>query len=140
MYHPWREIGRLADWTIRFVELPVGILGLTLFASQEVLLAKGQLQVERRSTIAHELEHILAGPASRGCHGRAEEQARRNAAQKLLPDVRQIADALAWAGWRLDVAADELWVDEATLADRLRFMTHPAERAYLQRRFEEHHA
>jgi hypothetical protein len=63
------------------------------------------------------------------------EEARRT--EKLIPNVRYLADAIAATDWDLTTAAEELWVDEATLRDRLTYMTHPAERAYWRSRFSE---
>ena len=85
-------------------------------------------QAERRCTIAHEAEH-MAGE-------RREVSADRNAARLLLPDIHEVGEALAWAH-SLHEAADELWVDEATLRARLDAL-HPSERHYLNRRLAEH--
>jgi len=134
MHHPWRAFGRLVEWTVHFVELPAGVLGLTLYETKAVLMATGMTQVERRCTIEHERQHILRGPAAPGLESREELRVRKDAARILLPDVHCVADALVWAGGDVVEAADELWVDVATLEDRLRFMTHPAERTYLRRR------
>lgn len=56
----------------------------------------------------------------------------------FLITIRALGDALAWARTR-DEAAEELWVDVATLEARLRSL-HPAERAYLNRRLSGHDA
>lgn len=132
--HPWRRFRALVDWTLLWVDLPDGMLGFTHHPTKTVVLALGMNQAERRCTIAHETEHILAGPPAPGLEGRDELRARRNAAQALLPDIRAIGDAMAWSQGCLHQAADELWVDVDTLRDRLRFLSHPAERAYLRRR------
>lgn len=135
--HPWRRFRALADWTLRWVDLPDGLLGFTHHQSKTVVMATGLNQAERRCTIAHEVEHILAGPAAPGLVERDELRAKKNAAHHLLPDIRAIADALAWAQGDIEEAADELWVDVETLRTRLQFLTHPAERAYLRRRLEQ---
>jgi hypothetical protein len=137
MYHPWRALRDLDDWTLVVTDLPDGYWGLTLHGSHTVLITRGLTQAERRCTIAHEIEHIVGGPAPPGRESQDELRARRNAAHKLLPDVRQLADALLWAQGDLVVAAQELWVDVGTLQDRLRLMTHPAERAFLRHRVEQ---
>lgn len=85
----------------------------------------------------HEVLHAERGPVPVGLADREELRVCRIAAQELLPDVRVIADALAWAQWDLEAAAEELWVDEDTLWVRLRHMNHPAERAYMHNRFKE---
>ncbi len=92
-------------------------------------------QEERRCTIAHEIEHILnGGPMPPLLVAKEERQAREATARKMLPSIHAIGDALAWAQGDIAEAAEELWVDEQTLKDRLEFMRHPAERAYLQSR------
>lgn len=136
--HPWRTFRGFTAWTLRWAELPDGILGLTHHASKTVWLANGMTQAERRCTIAHETEHILNGPAPAGLARKEERQAREAAARKLLPSVHAIADALVWAQGDLVEAAEELWVDVGTLRDRLEFMRHPAERAYVASRCADH--
>lgn len=133
--HPWRTFRGLTAWTLRWADLPEGMLGLTHHPSKTVWLTNGMTQEERRCTIAHETEHILnGGPMPPLLVAKEERQAREAAARKLLPSVRAIGDALAWAQGNIPEAAEELWVDERTLRDRLEFMRHPAERAYLQGR------
>ncbi|MCL8026353.1 hypothetical protein [Nocardioides bruguierae] len=135
MIHPWRRFRDLAHFKLRWHE--GGDLGFTDFESQTVSLRRGLNQAGRRSTILHECLHVERGPVPEGLAAREELRVRKLAAQMLLPDIRAIADALAWAEGDLEAAADELWVDVPTLRDRLRFISHPAERAYLQARLEE---
>lgn len=138
MIHPWRRLRQLARIDLIWHDdTPGAPMGVTHFASGVISLRKGMTQAERRSTILHEVLHVERGPVPAGLAAKEEQRVRKLAAQQLLPDVREIADALAWSGWRLEEAAEELWVDEPTLRDRLRFMTHPAERAYMVRRFED---
>lgn len=125
----------MVEWTLRWAHIPNGDWGQTDFDRKVVTLKPGMNQAERRCTIAHETQHILRGPWTyRG--ERADEHAvDRHVARLLLPDVRQLADALAGVGWRDAVmAADELWVDEFVLQNRLDSL-HPSEKAYLRRRF-----
>jgi len=107
-------------------------MGYTDFVAKRVVLAHGLTQAERRCTIAHETEHIRRGSPHAMTMAREEVVIDRNVARRLLPDVRAIGEALAWAH-SLDEAADELWVDEDTLRARLRHL-HPAERHYLRNR------
>lgn len=133
MHHPWRCFRELVGWTLHFAHLPEGILGLTDHARRTVTLAHGMTQAERRCTIAHETEHIHRGSVPTAYAVREEEAVDHNVA-RLLIDVRDLGEALAWA---LDEheAADELWVDVATLRARLRHL-HPCERHYLRRRLD----
>lgn len=97
----------------------------------------GLIQRERRSSLAHELEHLRRG--HRGCQSdKVERHVRAMAAQWLLRDVRVIADALCFHRGDVDAAADDLWVDEVTLWARFDpAHTPPMERAYVARRLEE---
>jgi hypothetical protein len=102
-----------------------------------ISLRRGLDQAQRRSTILHECLHVERGPVPMGLAPKEEQKVRKETAQLPLTDVKAIGDALAWAQGDVVGAASELWVDEGILRDRLRFMTHPAERGYLARRFEE---
>lgn len=122
--HPWRRWRALTDWTLRFAALPNGVQGTTRVPSRTIVLATGMGQADRRSTLAHELEHVAGHVSERVCD--------RNAARGLLPDVRRVGEALAWAHDPSE-ATDELWVDKPTLRVWLEAL-HPCERAYLRRR------
>lgn len=99
-----------------------------------IWMSRGLVQRERRSSLAHELEHVRRG--RRGClppPSRTTSAATRHAG--YCPTV-----PTASSGPRgvFDVAAEELWVDTATVRARIdvRWL-HPAERAYLRRRIAE---
>lgn len=135
MHHPWRAFRELVDWTLHWAHLPEGLLGITDYRARTVTLDSRLTQAERRCTIAHETEHIHRGPVPGWLWPREEIAVDRNVARKLLPDIKLVGEALAWANSNTE-AADELWVDEATLKARLDHL-HPAERAYLMRRLAE---
>jgi hypothetical protein len=134
MHHPWRAFRELAHIRLLWAQLPDGLLGLTDFEAGTVTLAHGMNQAERRCTIAHETQHVLRGPVPAYLRAREEREVDKAAARLLLPDIRELGEALAWAV-SVGEAADELWVDEPTLRARLENL-HPAERAYLRRRLE----
>lgn len=131
MHHPWRALRHLAHVTLHWRDLPEGILGLTNFATSTITLTTGMTQAERRCTIAHEIEHLLRGPVPGWLRSREEREVDQAVARRLI-DLKPLGEALAWAH-NLPEAADELWVDEATLQARMEHL-HPAERAYLRRR------
>lgn len=137
MDHPWRRLRALADWLLRWECLP-DELGRVDWAHRTITMDPRQGQAERRSTIAHELEHIRLGPPPDVpvLIARDEERVNRAAARRLIP-IRALGDALAWSQCPHEVAA-ELWVDRATVEARLRGL-HPSERAYLRRRLEHQH-
>lgn len=135
--HPWRRFRALAH--IRLARHDAGPRAFTDFDAGVISIRGDQDQAGRRSAILHECLHVERGEVPDGMKAKEEVRVRRITAQLLLPDVRVIADALAWSEWDIRAAAEELWVAPAVLRDRLRHMTHPAERAYMQNRFEETH-
>jgi hypothetical protein len=114
--HPWRALGRLTHVVVVWAELP-GLLGATN-GRDRIWLDPRQLQVERRCTLAHELEHLRLGH-DRCMPGWVERRVSHAAARRLLPDIARVADALAWSACHVGEAAEELWVDEPTLLARL---------------------
>ena len=132
-YHPWRRLRELVDVTLHWHDGSPA--GWCRHSTRDVSLQRGMTQAERRSTICHEVVHLERGPAVRGYGAREELEVSKEAARRLLPDIRVVGEALAWAVC-LDEAAEELWVDRGTLRVRLEHL-HPAERAYLRRRLAE---
>ena len=136
MDHPWRRLRDLPQWDVVWCDLPVGTLGFTDHDTRTIWLQRGQLQAQRRSTLAHELEHVARGPVPAKPVLRAREEAAvEQAAARQLINLEALGEALAWATTPAEVA-DELWVDEALLLTRLQHL-HPAEKAYLKRRLDD---
>ena len=134
MHHPWRELrDRWPHWRVRFADLAVA--GLTCWRTRTITLDRGLLQAERRSTLAHELEHVRRGPVPEAYWPR-EEIAVEVAAARRMIDLQDLGEALAW-GLNLHEVADELWVDVEMLQARLDHLTGD-ERAYLWRRLGGH--
>ena len=133
MDHPWRRLRDRPEWLLEWGMLPPGLMGSTCHRRRVITLDLRLSQAERRCTIAHELEHVERGPMPSDpiLAAREEESIERAVARRLVT-IRALGDALAWAR-TLDEAAEELWVDVATLEARLRSL-HPAEHAYLNRR------
>lgn len=119
-------------WTFRLAPLPAGVWATTDHVMQTITIRPGLTQAERRSCLAHELEHVERGPRP---STRREELICDQAAARKLIDLRALGEALAWAH-DLDEAAEELWVDCSLLEVRLAHL-HPSERAYLKRRLAE---
>jgi hypothetical protein len=122
-HHPWRVLGEhFGQWRVRYVArsaLPVGRLGWTRWDLGEIWVANGQNVADRRSTICHETGHLIRGPFPSWRKVYEEALVDRQAARLLLPSVRTIGHALAWAGADYEAAAEELWVDETMLNVRL---------------------
>ncbi len=128
-HHPWRRFAELSDWSLRWAELPDGVMGRTCHRTRTVTLALGMSQAERRCTIAHETAHIERGPVPPRLAPREEWAIDRTVARLLIPSLGRLVDAMTWANGHLETAADALWVDDYLLTARLRSMT-ARERAY----------
>lgn len=135
--HPWRRLRALADWTLHWhAPEDDDRMGVTRFEVKEISLRNNLTWAERRTTVLHECLHAERGPANAGVlYEREELMVRRMTARLMLPDVKVIGEALAWALSPAE-CAEELNVDAAVLRDRLRWL-HPAERHYLSNRLEE---
>lgn len=135
MDHPWRRLRGLPHWDVVWCDLPAGVLGATDHEARQILMQRGLLQAQRRSTLCHELEHVERGPLPvDDVLAAREEAAVEQAAARRLISLEALGEALAWSRG-LAECADELWVDEGLLEVRLRHL-HPAERQYLKRRLE----
>ena len=135
--HPWRRLRELAGWTLQWHHPDDDPdRGFTLHDERIISLRADLTWAERRCTVLHEVLHAERGDTLAGVlHEREELAVRRETARLLLPSVRPLGEALAWA-LSPEEAADELCVDLGVLSDRLRWL-HPAERHYLSRRLEE---
>ncbi|MFQ6170401.1 ImmA/IrrE family metallo-endopeptidase [Oryzobacter sp. R7] len=132
-HHPWRELRRQEHLTVAFVDLEPGVWGLT--AGDWIYLDSRLLQVERRCTLAHELEHTRRG--HQGCQPPAvEADVHRVVARRLIPFERLLI-GLKWARDEVELA-DELWVDIDTLHARLDGLT-DGERHLVDEAREHHH-
>lgn len=131
--HPWRRLRALAHITLLWHD--DGPAGVTDFDENTISLRRGMTHDERRTTVLHECLHVERGPSLNTLQEREELRVDRETARLLMPDVKVVGEALAWAR-DLDEAAWELSVDQAALVVRLQNL-HPAERAYLKRRLED---
>lgn len=131
MYHPWRQLRSLSAWTLLWSPPRSGARGECHWPTQTITLDPRLLQAERRSVLAHELEHVDRGPMPGWAREREEEAVNALAARKLI-GIRELGEALAWSLDPHEVA-EELWVDVPTLQARLRHL-HPAERHHLEHR------
>lgn len=107
-----------------------GLLGRTN-GVDEIHLHPDQLQVERRSTLAHELAHIEL-EHTQGCTG-ADERAALELAARWLVSLEHLVDAARWAR-SIHELADELWVDVDTITTRLDTLTERERSLYLEAR------
>ena len=130
--NPWQRLRTLVDVELRWHEN--GPMGRTIHSEQAISLRLDMTWAERRCTVAHELLHIERGPMPAGLRAKDEERVRRETAQRMIPDIRPVGDAIAWA-LSPEEAAEELGVDVYVLRYRLKHMS-PMERAWLQHRLQ----
>lgn len=130
--NPWRVLRALP--LVELVWHDDGPMGETDHVDQTISLRRGMTWEERRCTVLHECLHILRGPVPRGLSAKDEEAVRRETAQRMIPDIRPVGDAIAWA-LSEEEAAEELGVDTDVLSYRLKHMS-PMERAWLNHRLQ----
>jgi len=130
--NPWRKLRALAH--VELLWHDGGPMGITDHVRQTISLRRGMSWEERRCTVDHECEHIEDGPQPWGLRAKNEERVRRNTATRMIPDIRPVADAIAWA-LSEEEAAIELGVDVYVLRYRIKHMS-PMERAWLKHRLE----
>jgi Zn-dependent peptidase ImmA (M78 family) len=137
-YSPWAELAKLGDVIVGFVELDDG-RGWWEPDERVILIDRRLDRVARRCTVAHELEHALAGDSA--CDGTAddtyftsmmERRASTRAARKLI-GVDDLAEAIAIYNDDDHQVAAHLDVDLRTL-DVRRLTLMPDERRLLRRR------
>jgi len=135
MFHPWGELLKLSHVNVIWKRPGPGKPAAT-DGERRIWIDPGLSQRERRCTLTHELVHLRFG--HRGCQPPAiESQVRAAAAQCLIPAERLLTEA-AWA-LSLGELADELWVTESVLLDRLSSLS-PDERRALALLEQHHHA
>lgn len=115
-------------WTIVVRRLPTGF-GRCLWSSRQIVLDDRLTAAEARCTRAHEILHARRGRPPVWMHDREEILIDQTVASILIP-LEALAKALQWTA-SLSEAADELGVDDRTLATRLEHL-HPSERAVLK--------
>lgn len=136
MIHPWRRLRELTEWTLLWHRPEDDSrMGVTRHSAREISLRDDLTWTERRCTILHECLHAEHGPVLAPYYPRHENAVRAETARLLMPDIRVVGEAMAWA-LSTEEAAEELSVDADVLRDRLRWL-HPSERHYLTRRLEE---
>jgi hypothetical protein len=132
-FNPWRVLRELAHVELRFHD--GGPMGRTTHSTQTISLRSDLTWEERRCTVAHECQHIENGPQPYGLRAKEEERVRRDTALLMIPEIRPVADAIAWA-LSEEEAARELGVDIYVLRYRLKHMS-PMERSWLRHRLEQ---
>lgn len=126
MMNPYMWLARTPGVTLRTQTLPDPEMGRWIPATDTILLDDRLTQTERRCTLVHELVHRMRGDLPGLPDWMLEHQEREceKRAAKLLIPLGNLFDALLWCvDEHEDEVADHLWVDVATLRDRLRHLT-----------------
>lgn len=133
--HPWKRLAD--DWPqihVLHEDLGPHRMGSSRWLAGRpvgIVLHRGLSQVERRCVLAHELEHFDRGQPCATLRASIEARVLRDTARYLLPDLDEIAKALATYD-SLYQSAAELWVTFPVLVDRLNGLT-DAESEYVHR-------
>lgn len=145
--HPYRAVD--PDVTITVANLEPGMLGWwdgDVEPAGEIVVSRASSQAERRCTVRHEWGHGQRGdrlaaadewPDPSLLEIKDDNIVRRETARDMIT-LDALADALVWSQDETEVAED-LWVDIATLRDRLRTLTQ-AESDGLERLWREREA
>lgn len=132
IWHPWRHLAEQYPEIIVSTrhELPGTMMGYR--RGNRIWLCSSLNQAERRSTLTHELHHLVRGPVPRHTRHatmREERIVSDLAARQLIP-LPKLVDALRWTRNEHELA-DELWVDRPTVRCRMQFLD-PIETAELE--------
>lgn len=124
--NPWQRLaGDWPDLPVEYADLGSPYLhGQTHWRNGvpvKVVLHERLTQVQRRCTLAHELEHLDRGAPCETLRASIEARIVKATARYLLPDLEILAATLA--AYDLRRAADELWVTFPLLVERLRALT-----------------
>lgn len=125
MDHPWRRLRDLTDWRLDWQQLPTGTDAQIDWRGHTITVDLRLSQAQRRSTLAHELEHVASGPAPAWDRDREGVRVERAAARRLVT-LDELVDAARWTRY-----PDELWID-ADMLDALVDGLTPAERAAVE--------
>jgi hypothetical protein len=135
-YDPWGDLSRRAYLSVEFIDMPTGRRGI--IAGDVIMIDRLQLQVERRSTVAHELVHDerRVYPTEPALRVREETLVERTAARRLI-ELPDLVDALRACSTRCaETLADHLWVDRPMLEARMNSLD-PVEIAELEHHLED---
>lgn len=126
MHHPWRALRQLIDVEVVWKRLPGSTAALT--DGRTIWIDPRLTQAQRRCTIEHERQHLLAGHGT-ACTPALERRVEAAAARELI-SLSRLARAIVWTQDEHELA-EELWVDVDMLRARLANLTDD-ERAHIE--------
>lgn len=103
--------------TIREVDIDE-LMGVTVFDSHTIALSPDLSPCEWRSTLAHELMHLLRGPVPHRLAATEEAAVRHETATRLFPDGQALAElGREWSDEELQSLAARYGVDRGIIDD-----------------------
>lgn len=131
---PYALLQGMPHLTLEITRLPDDEMGRWIPDRQTIVLDDRLDQAERRCTLVHEMVHHVSGDHAGLAPELAEMQERicLERTARLLITTPALADAMRWSP-HIDEIAEQLWVDEATVWNRLDHLT-AEETAYLRSR------
>lgn len=117
-YDPYAAAAALG-LTVAEANLPHGHMGEYWHDHQMILLTVGMTYRERRSVLAHEVQHAIAGDMSTvfGPLHRTQELRARKATARALIDPSEFADSAALRDWHIPSIAHDLDVTPDVVED-----------------------
>jgi hypothetical protein len=133
-FDPYSLLAGMPHLTLEVTRLPDDEMGRWIPSRQTIVLDDRLDQAERRCTLVHEMVHHISGDILGLTPELVVMQERmcRERTARLLITITALADAMLWSEHAAEIA-DQLWVDEPTLWDRLEHLT-PEEHAFLSER------
>lgn len=121
---PYAVLASMPHLTLEVRRLPDDEMGRWVPQRQTILLDDRLDQAERRCTLVHEIVHHLSGDhdLSNPAYTEFQERMCRERTARLLITLTALADAMLWSDHASEIA-EQLWVDEATLWDRMETLT-----------------
>ena len=117
-YDPWKHASDLG-LTIIEERLPAKLRGEYRHGDQLILLARGMSHRQARSTLAHEIQHAIAGdtPTQFGPRHHLQERRACRAAAFILIDPHEYAEAERLREGHLSAIAYDLVVTRSVISD-----------------------
>lgn len=119
MFHPWGKLRTLAHITVIWTR-PHSSAPATTDGVSRIWLDPTLNQAERRCALTHELFHLRH--QHRGCQPSAVERSVRVLTARALIPIDALEAQLRWSQYPAEIA-EELWVTEQVLLDRLQHLS-----------------
>jgi Zn-dependent peptidase ImmA (M78 family) len=131
---PYALLAGMPHLNLEVTRLPDDEMGRWIPERQMIVLDDRLDQAERRCTLVHEMVHHISGDHTDLTPelSRMQERMCRERTARLLITLPSLADAMLWSEHAVEIA-EQLWVDEPTLWDRLEHLT-AEEHRYLRMR------